>query len=253
MGAGKAVVPVGAALVGASVANYRLGDVSVVPAAILNNPPVFNPFPRLVAVEAKTMQELITARDTDLPQQTLTYRLLEAPSGVTLTVGGILRWTPKRTDVVGEYPILVEVSDGVSAVQQRGMITVASTGVDPVVIPIADVSITENFQTVRPLTTPDPDLQGTLSWSLIQGPSGFSVSGSGQWSWQPGERLGGTRWTIVAEATDGRLTSRVAFNVQVIEDNQSPTWLQNAPRSGWKGRRVCGSWWPATQMIRSSR
>jgi len=236
MGVGKAVVPVGAALVGSSVANYRLGDVSVVPAAILNNPPVFDPFPRLVAVEAKTMQELITVRDTDLPQQTLTYRLLEAPSGVTLTVGGILRWTPKRTDVVGEYPILVEVSDGVSAVQQRGLITVASAGVDPVVIPIADVSITENFQTVRPLTTPDPDLQGTLSWSLIQGPSGFSVSASGQWSWQPGERLGGTRWTIVAEVTDGRLTSRVAFNVQVIEDNQSPTWLQNVPPVGLEGQ-----------------
>jgi hypothetical protein len=166
----------------------------------------------------------------------LTYRLLEAPSGVTLTVGGILRWTPKRTDVVGEYPIVVEVSDGVSAVQQRGLITVASAGVDPVVIPIADVSITENFQTVRPLTTPDPDLQGTLSWTLIQGPSGFSVSGSGQWSWQPGERLGGTRWTIVAEVTDGRLTSRVAFNVQVIEDNQSPTWLQNATPVGLEGQ-----------------
>ena len=198
------MIPIGSTITGSSSANYRLGDVSVVPAAILNNPPVFDAFPRLVAVEAKTMQELITARDTDLPQQTLIYRLLEAPNGVTLTVGGVLQWIPKRTDVVGDYPILVEVSDGVASVQKRGVISVASTGLDPVVIPIADVSITENFQTVRPLTTPDPDLKGTLTWSLIQGPSGFAVSGSGQWSWQPGERLGGTRWTIVAEATDGR-------------------------------------------------
>jgi alpha-tubulin suppressor-like RCC1 family protein len=238
MGVSKSVIPIGATLVGASAPNYRLGGVSVVPAAILNNPPVFDAFPRLVAVEAKTMQELITARDTDLPQQTLIYRLLEAPNGVTLTVGGLLQWIPKRTDVVGDYPILVEVSDGVASVQKRGVISVASTGLDPIVIPIADVSITENFQTVRPLTTPDPDLKGTLTWSLIQGPSGFAVSGSGQWTWQPGERLGGTRWTIVAEATDGRLSSRVAFKVQVDEDNQSPTWLQNPPPVGLEGQEM---------------
>lgn len=83
MGVNKTVIPVGSTITGASSANYRLGDVSVVPAAILNNSPVFDAFPRLVAVEAKTMQELITARDTDLPQQTLSYRLLEAPNGVT--------------------------------------------------------------------------------------------------------------------------------------------------------------------------
>ena len=131
MGVSKTVIPIGSTITGSSSANYRLGDVSVVPAAILNNSPVFDAFPRLVAVEAKTMQELITARDTDLPQQTLIYRLLEAPNGVTLTVGGVLQWTPKRADVVGEYPILVEVSDGVASVQKRGVITVAGTGIDP--------------------------------------------------------------------------------------------------------------------------
>ncbi len=126
---------------------------------------------------------------------------------------------------MGEYPILVEVSDGLAPVQKRGTITVASTGAEPIVIPIADLTLTENIQAGGQLATPDPDLKGSLTWSLIQGPTGFTVTPSGQWAWQPGERFGGTRWNLVAEATDGRLTSRVAFKIQVTEDNQSPVWL----------------------------
>ena len=238
MGTNKTLIPIGSTLAGSSAANYRLGGVSVVPAAILNNPPVFDPFPRMVAVEAKTLQQLITATDNDLPQQTLTYRLLEAPNGVTLTVGGLLQWTPKRTDLVGEYPILVEVTDGLAPVQKRGTITVASTGADPIVIPVADLTVTENTQARGQLTTPDPDLKGTLTWSLIQGPSGFTVNPSGQWTWQPGERFGGTRWTLIAEATDGRLISRIAFKIQVTEDNQSPVWLVNQPPVWTEGQET---------------
>jgi hypothetical protein len=229
MGTNKTVIPIGSSLTGSSSANYRLGGVSVVPAAILNNPPVFEPFPRMVAVEAKTLQQLLTATDNDLPQQTLTYRLLQAPNGVTLTAGGLIQWTPRRTDLVGEYPILVEVGDGVTTVQKAGVITVASSGADPVVLPIDDLSIPESAQASGQLVTPDPDLKGSLGWTLIQGPSGFSVTPSGQWTWLPGERFGGTRWTLIAEATDGRLTSRVAFKIQVDEVNQPPVWGQNSP------------------------
>jgi hypothetical protein len=238
MGAKKSLVAVGASLVGTSVANYRLGDVSVVPAAILNNPPVFDAFPKLVAVEAKTLQEIITAVDSDLPIQTLTYRLLEAPSGLSITVGGLLQWTPKRTDIPGPYTFVVEVSDGVASVQKRGTITVANSGTDPLVILIPNVTVTENVQTIRQLNTPDPDLRGTLVWSLIQGPSGFAVGPSGQWTWQAGERLGGTRWNVVAEVTDGRLTSRVGFKVQVTEDNQAPVWLANPSPVGTEGQEM---------------
>jgi hypothetical protein len=183
MGTNKTVIPIGSSLTGSSSANYRLGGVSVVPAAILNNPPVFEPFPRMVAVEAKTLQQLLTATDNDLPQQTLTYRLLQAPNGVTLTAGGLIQWTPRRTDLVGEYPILVEVGDGVTTVQKAGVITVASSGADPIVLPIADLSIPESAQASGQLVTPDPDLKGSLGWTLIQGPSGFSVTPSGQSIW----------------------------------------------------------------------
>jgi hypothetical protein len=144
LGTNKALVVVDPLLTGVSAANYQLGDVAVVPASILNNPPVFDPFPKLVVVEAKSLQELLTARDGDLPQQTLVFRLLQAPTGVTLTASGLLQWTPRRTDIPGDYPLRVELSDGVTNVQRSGVITVAPSGIDPVVIPLPDASVVEN-------------------------------------------------------------------------------------------------------------
>jgi hypothetical protein len=238
LGTNKALVADDPLLTGVSVANYRLGEVTVVPAAILNNPPVFDAFPKLVVVEGKTLQELLTARDGDLPQQTLVFRLLQAPSGVTLTASGLLQWTPRRTDIPGDYPLRVELSDGVTNVQRSGVITVAPSGIDPVVIPIPDASVVENRASGAPLSSPDPDLKGALTWSLVRGPAGFSVATDGRWTWQPGESLGGTRWTVVAEATDGQIRSRVSFQVDVVEDNQLPVWLDTPPPEWTEGREA---------------
>jgi alpha-tubulin suppressor-like RCC1 family protein len=229
LGTNKSLVPVGAVITGASAPNYQLGEVTVVPASILNNPPVFDAFPPLRVVESKTLQQSITATDNDLPRQTLVFRLLQAPTGVTITTEGSLQWSPRRTDIPGDYPIQIEVSDGIAAVQQRGTITVVASGADPVVIPLPDVSAVENVEIGGSMATPDPDLKGALTWTLIQGPTGFSVAASGRWSWRPGERLGGTVASVVAEATDGRLASRVFFRIPVTEDNQAPQWLETPP------------------------
>ncbi|MFM7804336.1 MAG: Ig-like domain-containing protein, partial [Verrucomicrobiota bacterium] len=236
LGAGKPLSAIDPVLQGSSAANYRLGEVTVSPAAILNNPPVIDPFPRLTVVESRTLQEQLVARDGDLPRQTLVFRLLQGPTGVSLTTGGLLQWALRRTDIPGTYQVEVEVSDGVTNARRAGVITVTPSGIDPVVLPVADASAVENTVSGAVLTSPDPDLEGALSWSLVQGPQGFAVAADGRWSWQPGESLGGTRWTIVAEATDGRIRSRVSFRVDVVEDNQPPVWLATPPPVLTEGR-----------------
>jgi hypothetical protein len=195
----------------------------------VNQPPVIDPFPRLTVVESGMLQEQLVARDGDLPLQTLVFRLLQAPTGVSLTTGGLLQWALRRTDIPGNYPIEVEVSDGVANARRAGVITVTPSGIDPLVLPVADTNAVENTVSRALLTSPDPDMGAPLRWSLVQGPQGFAMAADGRWSWQPGESLGGTRWTIVAEATDGRIRSRVSFRMDVVEDNQSPIWLTLPP------------------------
>ncbi len=59
-----------------------------------------NVAPFLAAIGDKSVDELVqltftaTATDADLPVQTLTFSLVDAPDGAAITTAGVFTWTP---------------------------------------------------------------------------------------------------------------------------------------------------------------
>ena len=85
-----------------------------------------NVAPIFAVVTPKTVAQLallsvsLSASDTDLPLQSLTYSLVsgEFPTGMTLT-GTTLTWTPTEAQGPSTYSVAVKVSDGVASVTNR--------------------------------------------------------------------------------------------------------------------------------------
>jgi hypothetical protein len=75
--------------------------------------------PRLATILDQIVNEgsLLTftavGSDTDIPANTLTYRLLNAPSGATIDPGtGVFNWTPTGAQGAGAFTFTVRVNDG---------------------------------------------------------------------------------------------------------------------------------------------
>ncbi len=97
-----------------------------------------NLLPALTEIPAKTVKEgeLLTftaaGRDGDLPKQTLTYSLLNAPTGAVIDpVTGVFTWTPTVDQGDQTFTFKVCVSDGAITTCQDVTINVAALVVPP--------------------------------------------------------------------------------------------------------------------------
>ncbi|HTH46910.1 MAG TPA: hypothetical protein VMB21_05320, partial [Candidatus Limnocylindria bacterium] len=117
------------------------------------------------------------------------------PSGLTVSAAGAVAWTPCEVKGPSTNGVVVKVSDnGVPA-----------------------------------LSATDADLPAqTLTFSLVGGPSGLTVSAAGVVAWTPSEAKGPSTNTVVVKVTDSAvpaLTSSRSFNVIVREVNVAPVFV----------------------------
>ena len=171
----------------AAVPSYSVTNNFSVTVVASNSPPYWPaPVPDQTWNEMATNIITVTALDTDLPPNHLTYSLRNAPTGMTIrTVGanGVIRWVPSEVQGPGFYPnILVVVSDNVFP--------------SPALVTNAPFSVTVNEVNRAPrfLGTPanrsvatgttlvianpatDPDFPvNPLTYSLLNPPSGADV------------------------------------------------------------------------------
>lgn len=176
----------------------------------VNQPPV------LGNIGARTFPELAnftlqaTATDPDAGQ-TLTYSLQSAPSGMTITPGGLISWTPTEVQGPGSYTFNVVVTDNGSPVASDSeTVTWNVTEVNsaPVLTIPSSINVNEGNTASFTATATDSDNPAnTLTYALISPPSGASINPTtGVFSFTPtGAQLGQT------------------FNIQVrVTDNGSP-------------------------------
>ncbi|MBA4150472.1 MAG: fibronectin type III domain-containing protein [Verrucomicrobia bacterium] len=194
-----------------------------------NNKPV------LATIGNKTVNELsllsftATATDPDAGQ-TLTFSLVGAPSGASISTGGAFTWTPTEAQGPGSYPITVKVTDNGSPASndtQTITVTVKEVNSAPVMAAISD-QIAMELQTYNftPSVT-DSDLPAqTLTYSLISGPEGMTINPStGTISWMPGEDEAPDTYQVVVRVTDNGVPALIAeraFNLTVEEANSAP-------------------------------
>ena len=184
--------------------------------------PIANTAPSF-AVANKTVNELslltfnLSATDSDLPAQTLTYSLVSGPAGMTVSVGGAVNWTP--TEVQGPYtlsPVVVRVSDGVASVDTSFFVTVSEVNTAPILAAVASKMVNELSLLTFNLSATDSDRPAqTLTYSLVSGPAGMTVSGVGAVNWTPTGAQGGSVSPVVVRVSDGSTGVNTSFTVTV--------------------------------------
>ena len=134
--------------------------------------------PKSVA-EQTPLQLSVTARDPDLPPNTLTLTARE-PAGrgdASTRPRGTFTWTPGEAQGPGSYPVTFTVSDGSLANAQTITITVAEVNVPPTLTPIGPKSVNELASLTFTVSATAPDLPAnTLAYSATGLPPGASFN-----------------------------------------------------------------------------
>jgi len=106
----------GAYTVGVRASDNGLPAASVTASVVVtlvgtNRPPAIQPLSDLVVSEGFRIALPIVATDPDVPRQTLTLSLVQAPAGAELDAAGIFRWRPRANDGPGTNRVIVRVTD----------------------------------------------------------------------------------------------------------------------------------------------
>jgi len=160
-----------------------------------------------------------------LPAQRLTYRLVNGPTGLTVTTNGLVSWTPTEAQGPSTNRVRITVGDGVGSISQEFDILVAERNQPPVWTNPGIRRVTAGLQLTFALKATDADLPAqTLRFSLDGGPAGLSVSTNGVVSWKPTEAQGPSTNLVRVSVTDGIVPVSQEFSIVV----------QSAPGGGAK-------------------
>jgi fibro-slime domain-containing protein/RHS repeat-associated protein len=142
----------------------------------------------------------------DLEQDQITYSVVRGPSGLTVNSStGQVSWSPTTANV-GTHAVVLHASDGRGGVVEQAYAITVRSGYPNhpprfTSTPIVDaqVGIPYSYQAAAL----DPDGDTPLTFDLIAGPSGLSVSSSGLVSWTPTDAQLGTH-SVTLRVTDNR-------------------------------------------------
>ena len=192
---------------------------------LLNSPPVLAEIDDFGAREREIVALIANATDADLPGDTLSWSLVERPTGATLDPRqGSLLWVPTAAQA-GVHPFTVRVTDSAGAFDEESFaITVRRLGSRPVLAEIADQSTLAGTTLTLDADATDPDLPAdTLTYSVALAPAGFTITPtSGAMAWTPtASDLG--RHDVTVEVTDREgLVDFTSFVVSVRSINAAP-------------------------------
>jgi hypothetical protein len=196
-----------------------------------------NVAPTFVNLTSRLIRELsptsfrLVGRDSDLPVQLLTYSLVSGPSGLTVSPEGVVAWTPTEEQGPSTNAVTVRVSDNSSpalSTTSSFNLIVSEANTAPTLINAFSRSMTENVKLTSQLIARDGDLPAQkLTFSLVSGPRGLTLSAGGLLEWTPAEDQGPSTNKVVVRVSDDAPTpasSTVTFSVTVREANSPPVF-----------------------------
>lgn len=170
--------------------------------------------PQLPSQTNQTVAELTklvvtnTASDTDVPTHTLTYLLLDPPSGATIDTNGVITWTPTEAQGPSTNLITTVVTDdGTPSLRATNSFTVIVEEINsaPVLPAQANVTITGLTALTVTNTASDSDLPiNSLAYSLLDAPTNAFIDTDAVITWTP----------VIAQ-----VPSTNAFTTMVIDYN----------------------------------
>ena len=189
-----------------------------------------------------------------MPPNTLTFELVSGPGGLTVSTNGVISWTPNEAQGPSTNTVTVRVfDDGVPSLSATNSftLTVNETNSAPMLTLPADQTIDELVPWSTNATAADADLPpNTLTFELVSGPSGLTVSTNGVISWTPDEAQGPSTNTVTVRVFDDgapSLSATNSFTLTVNETNSAPT-LTLPARPDHQRAGACGPPTPPRRM-----
>src|SRR5262249_23530599 len=146
--------------------------------------------------EGSPLSVTVSATDSDVPANTLSFSLVSPPAGASINgSSGLFSWTPTEAQGPGSYTITVQVSDSRSpALSDTKSFTVTVNEVNnaPTLAVIANQTVNEGSLLTVTASGSDSDVPAnTLTYSLVSAPTGASINASsGVFTWTPSEIQG---------------------------------------------------------------
>ena len=180
--------------------------------------------------EGEQLSFTVIAVDADLPTQTLSFSLVDAPNGAAIDAGtGAFSWTPTEVQGPQIYEVKVCVNDGIvlTPTCQDVAVTVNEVNQLPALTTILAKAINEGEDLSFTVEASDEDLPAQpLSFSLVDAPNGAIIdAGTGAFTWTPTEAQGPQEHTIKICVSDGTVETPTCQEVAVTvnEVNLMPT------------------------------
>src|SRR5690349_14182962 len=166
-----------------------------------------------------------TASDADVPANTLSYQLINAPAGASIDASGVISWTPNESQGPGTNTLTTVVTDnGVPPLSATNSydVVVTEENVAPVLPGQTNHTIAEQTLLFPSKTVFRSDVPAnTLSYQLINAPAGASIDASGVISWTPNESQGPGTNTLTTVVTDNGVPPLSATNSFDVVENEA--------------------------------
>jgi hypothetical protein len=202
-----------------------------------NNPPTITSRPGTTTNIDNEYRAGLAATDPD--GDSLTWRLIAAPNGASLTSDGVLVWGLGVADIGRRVTFSVEVSDGRGGTDQlQWRVEVLNRA--PVIESEPRLSATVGEAYSYTVSATDDDSGQALTYSLQSGaPRGMTIDGSsGEIQWIPGEQQTGQSFTVVVVVRDGaggEDQQSFRIGVDAPAGNRAPSFTSRAPTSTTAG------------------
>ena len=187
--------------------------------------------PALAAIADRTielgerLQIVLEGRDGN-GNDILSYALTTAPVGASLNPAPLIDWMPTAGQL-GTHPFTARVTDSSgNSASISFNVTVVHTNHPPVLAPQASFAMPVGTAFARTLTASDPDAGDVLTFALVAGPAGMTLTGADlNWSTSgrnPGDYVVTVKVTDSAGASDQKtftLTLQQAAPPPVAKDD----------------------------------
>ncbi len=193
---------------------------------ITNHPPVISA-PGNQFVNEGTQFILVPAvTDADLPSDQLTYSLLGAPPGMTISATtGEMRWTPGEGNGPSTNAVTWRVHDNLvpqKSATNTFLLIVNEVNTAPTMALVTNTSVLEGRWLYITNSAMDTDLPAQkLTWSLVNAPAGATIeSATGLFRWRPNEVQGGVTNVLTFVVRDngpGQLGATQTVLVAVVD------------------------------------
>ncbi|KAA1261810.1 putative Ig domain protein [Rubripirellula obstinata] len=213
------------------VSDGELSDTQTVTIEVVDvpNAPVIASIEDQTVAEGQTLTFTATATDSDLPADTLTFRLDgSAPEDASITADGHFSWTPNELFGGDSVTFDILVSDGELEAIESLTIYVDEVNQFPLLQAIDDHDVNELETLSFTVNATDADLPvPLLSYSLGENaPAGASINDLGEFAWTPNEEDGPGTFTFEVNVSDGELSVTETTTVTVGEVNTAPKIAQ---------------------------